>query len=553
MPTARRAAALAVALAALAVLAPATAQAAPAPFGHACTPQDGVRFCPTADLASRVASFDGTPLDVDVTLPTTGDGPFPTILLLHGLGQTKGAFEGPGGDPGYNSVRFAQLGYAVVTPTARGFGASCGTPSSRTPDCAAGWVRLDDMRYEVRDVQTLAGKLVDDGVADPRRIGATGISYGGGASMMLAFLRNRVRTTSGGYVPWRSPKGTALSLAAAWPRWGWTNGESIFTRNGRGPWSRTPVGVAVQAYAGAIFAVAFGGFVAPPGGALGADLTLWKRQLDAGAAGPGIQATLDNTFRYHGVAGLRGRPAPLLLQSGWTDALFPVPQALGGYDTVLRRHPRAPIALQVGDLGHAPAANHPGDTQAFDRAGQAFLGAWLQGRGAKPRPGAVTAYTMTCPASPPSGGGPYRARRFAGLARGGLRVSARRTLRVDERGAGAELANAVSPLAGSLCTPHDPDPSSPATVTRRSPGVTLIGLPVVTGRVAAKGHDGQVDARVWDRDPVTSKQLLVTRGAYRLAPGQRGRFRFALDGNGWRFAPGHGIVVELLGRDAPTY
>ena len=34
---------------------------------------------------------------------------------------------------------------------------------------------------------------------------------------------------------------------------------------------------------------------------------------------------------------------------------------------------------------------------------------------------------------------------------------------------------------------------------------------------------------------------------------QRGRFRFVLDGNGWRFPAGHRIVVELLGRDAPTY
>src|SRR3954464_11043267 len=98
-------------------LAPAAARAEPAPFGHACTPQDGVRFCPTSDLASRVPSFDGVPLDVDVTLPATGDGPFPTVLLLHGLGQTKTAFEGTGS---YSNVAFARSGYAVVTPTARG-------------------------------------------------------------------------------------------------------------------------------------------------------------------------------------------------------------------------------------------------------------------------------------------------------------------------------------------------------------------------------------------------------------------------------------------------
>ncbi|MDQ5807963.1 MAG: hypothetical protein M3320_04740, partial [Actinomycetota bacterium] len=36
-------------------------------------------------------------------------------------------------------------------------------------------------------------------------------------------------------------------------------------------------------------------------------------------------------------------------------------------------------------------------------------------------------------------------------------------------------------------------------------------------------------------------------------PNQHGRFRFVLDGNGWRFARGHRVVVELLGRDQPTF
>src|SRR3954462_6530136 len=133
-----RPALLGAAVAALLALAPAAAQADPTPFGHACTPTDGVRFCPTTDDAARVPSFDGTPLDVDVTLPAEGDGPFPTILLLHGLGGDKTSFESTGGEPGYNNWFFAQHGYAVVTPTARGFGNSCGKPESRTAGCAAG-------------------------------------------------------------------------------------------------------------------------------------------------------------------------------------------------------------------------------------------------------------------------------------------------------------------------------------------------------------------------------------------------------------------------------
>src|SRR3954452_25101248 len=196
-----RPAALAALAGALLALAPAAAQAEPTPFGHACNSYKNVRFCPTSDLASRVASFDGTPIDVDVTLPATGDGPFPTILMLHGLGGTKDNFEdtSPTTDPLYNNVYFASQGYAVITPTARGFGKSCGIPDSRTADCAQGWTRLGDMRYEVRDVQTLVGKLVDQGIVRPDAIGTTGISYGGGFSTMLAFLHDRIRMPDGSF------------------------------------------------------------------------------------------------------------------------------------------------------------------------------------------------------------------------------------------------------------------------------------------------------------------------------------------------------------------
>src|SRR5207253_1959038 len=103
--------------------------------------------------------------------------------------------------------------------------------------------------YEVRDVQYLTGLLVDEGVTNRNAIGSTGISYGGGFSTMLGFLHDRIRLPSGRLAPWRSPKGKPIHLTAAWPRWLWTNGESIFTRNGRGAWSRTPQGVPVQAWA----------------------------------------------------------------------------------------------------------------------------------------------------------------------------------------------------------------------------------------------------------------------------------------------------------------
>jgi pimeloyl-ACP methyl ester carboxylesterase len=537
------------------VFATSASAADPTPFGHACVPQNGVRFCPTTDLAARPASFDGTPLDVDVTLPATGDGPFPTILLLHGLGGDKTAFESTS-DQAYNNWFFAQQGYAVVTPTARGFGNSCGKPESRTAGCEAGWTRLGDMRYEVRDIQTLVGQLVDEGVVKPDAIGSTGISYGGGFSTMLAFLKDRVRMPDGSYAPWTSPKGTPIALTAAWPRWLWSNGESIFTRNGRGPWSRTPTGVEAQAYASTIFGVGALGFVAPAGGDLSADITTWKAQLDAGKFDASTTATLDNTYNYHGVAGVPGSPAPLLLQSGWTDALFPVGQSLGAYDHIRAQSRTAPVALQIADLGHNPGANHPKDVAAFDASGLAFFNAWLKGAGSKPAPGAVTAYTMTCPPTAASGGGPFTASSFTGLAKSTLRFSTAKALKISSKGADAKLATALSPLdakTGTHCALHSPDRSNHATLSTTSKGQTLIGQAVITGTVATKGRYGQLDARVWDLNPKTGKQQLIDRGAYRLTDDQRGSFRFTLDGNGWRFPKGHKIVVELLGRDAPTY
>jgi hypothetical protein len=47
--------------------------------------------------------------------------------------------------------------------------------------------------------------------------------------------------------------------------------------------------------------------------------------------------------------------------------------------------------------------------------------------------------------------------------------------------------------------------------------------------------------------------VLVTRAVYRLTDDQRGRVTFQLNGNGYRFAPGHAPRLQLLGRDAPAY
>jgi hypothetical protein len=71
----RRRVGLTLALGVLSFVVPATAHAVPPlPFGHACAPREGMLFCPTATDAERVPSFDGVPLDVDVTSRRAGTG-----------------------------------------------------------------------------------------------------------------------------------------------------------------------------------------------------------------------------------------------------------------------------------------------------------------------------------------------------------------------------------------------------------------------------------------------------------------------------------------------
>ena len=86
------------------------------------------------------------PIDVDVTLPPSGDGPFPAIVMMHGWGGNKRSFqattpEDGGGSRYYNNVYFAQQGYAVITASARGFGRSCGAPRlAHAAGLRCGWI-----------------------------------------------------------------------------------------------------------------------------------------------------------------------------------------------------------------------------------------------------------------------------------------------------------------------------------------------------------------------------------------------------------------------------
>jgi predicted acyl esterase len=549
--------------------APSLAAGQSTPFGHACTAQNGVRFCPTTNLAQRVASFDGVPLDVDVTLPATGAGPFPTIVMLHGWGGNKTSFESttPNGDGNetydYNNVYYAQHGYAVVNYSARGWGESCGTLQSRASvGCSQGWIRLADQRYEARDTQLLLGKLVDERIAQPGNLGVTGISYGGGQSIELAYLKNRIRLPNGEFAPWRSPKGLSLSIKAAYPRWPWSdlvdalmpNGRFLDTQIAPEGQSFEPIGVPIQSYITGLYALGnTSGYIAPPGADPQADITTWFALINAGEPYAfQAQAIAKQIYTYHQGYGLPGTPAPMLLASGWTDDLFPPEQSLRVYNAALAQ--KSQVALQVGDLGHSRGSNKQNTDHAFNEEGASFFEAELSHHGQPPASGSVTAYTQTCPTQAP-GGGPYSALRWSALHRGTVTFGSAAGQTFTSLGANPVIAAEFDPIAGTteacktVTAENEPDS---ANYTTTSHGFTLMGMPTVTATVNTTGPFGEIASRLWDVLP-NGQQRLISRGVYRLTENQHGTITFQLHGNGYQFAAGDTVKLQLLGRDAPYY
>jgi len=574
----------------LALYAPAAASAAsPKPFGHDCSPANGVLFCPTVDLSDRVPSFDAAPLDADVTLPagTEAGEPLPTIVMMHGFGGNKTNYEAdsPDGDSDdddvtfhWNSNFFAKQGYAVLNYTARGFGRSCGREenSNATPECLAtkSYLHLADQRWEARDTQYLLGLLADEDITVPDRIGVTGISYGGGQSIELAYLRDRIRELDGSFSPWLSPSGTPMEIAAAYPRWPWSDLADALLPNGRFRDTRVssqdqslePIGIPILSFINGLFALggATGTYCgAPPRPPPCADPSAdvvgnFPAVLVGEPFSPKGLAFLREINEFHsgyGLANDSDGAAPLLLQSGWTDDLFPPRHSIRVYNQLRREDPDFPVALQFGDLGHPRAANKPRSDRAFNDQGADFFGLHLSdlARARAPQPGRVTAYTQTCPRDAPTNG-PFIARSYASLGRGSLTFSDPVAQTVLSAGGNPETAVAIDPVAGGgdACRELD-DEDAPGTAVLQgdvSRGFTLLGLPTVKATIETTGPFGQLDSRLWDVAP-DGQQTLVTRGAYRLEDDQSGRVAFEMNGNGYCFAAGHVPKLELLGKDEP--
>ena len=336
----------------------------------------------------------------------------------------------------------------------------------------------------------------------------------------------------------RSPNGQALQITAAYPRWPWSdlvdallpNGRFLDTQIAPANQSRNPIGVEIQSYVSGLYADGqASGYIAPAGLDPQAAVTAWFGIVNAGEPyGANAQAVADQIYTFHQGYGLVGTPAPVLLQSGWTDDLFPPSQSLRVYNAA--RASGGYAALQFGDLGHSRGSNKVNTDQAFNDQASSFFNAFLRRAGSPPASGSVTAYTQTCPQSAPADG-PFTAATWSGLHPRTQRFGSDAAQTVVSDGGDPTVASAFDPIAGTsdACKTITAE-SEPVTAqyTMRSPGFTLMGLP-----------DGT--------------QRLITHGVYRLADNQQGRITFQLHGNGYRFAAGYTVKLQVLGRDVPYY
>lgn len=120
----------------------------------------------------------GTPLKAFVVTPTgQGDGPFPLLVMPASWGMPGLEYVGAAAKLAFES------GYTVVSYSSRGFWDSGGEIDIAGSDT-------------VEDVSKVIDWAVANAHADPQRVGAMGISYGAGTSLLAAAADDRIKAAA---------------------------------------------------------------------------------------------------------------------------------------------------------------------------------------------------------------------------------------------------------------------------------------------------------------------------------------------------------------------
>ncbi len=537
----------------------------------------GQRWCGNS-TGTTVPSWDGTPIDVSVAFPpaTESDNDYPVVGIYHGWGESKIL-------PSSSAAqRWLAQGYAVFSISDRGWAGSCGKPSSpantlKPPPCEKGYIHLMSRAYEVRDVQYLLGLLADEGVISPHEIGATGGSYGGGMSLQLGSLKDRVQLPDGELIPWVSPKGKPMSIAATAPDYPWTDLAQSLQPNGsnldyvaeapyKGMLGNHEFGIQKQNWNQTLyFAGTLLGYLAPTtADDPEANIVEWNTFNSSGGPYDGLplaiqqEEVLPNHSPYY--TDMSEAPAPTLMQNGWNDDLFPVDQTVDYYNKVRATYPNAAIELFDLDLGHNPrSAGTPStiDVGKLTAAQNAWFEHYVKGVGSEP-PGAhggVTAITSVCPVGSSSSGHEYTAANWASLAPGEISLEGADEQTIQAPG----TAPTTTFTSGNVCTTQAAGDNPSAATYKLAPapaeGFTIAGSSTVIGEFSTPGKNDQIIARLYDvSEGGSGTQQLIGRAIYRpISPGDGFTKQvFQLHPQAWNVAKGHVVKLELLVQDS-TY
>jgi hypothetical protein len=554
--------------------------AIPSVFGTVtCTTQgagasEGQRWCGNA-ANTTVPSFDGTPIDVAVAFPPASgaENNYPVVGIYHGWGGSKIT------PSSATAQRWLKLGYAIFSITDRGWGSSCGKPSSpantlKPPPCEKGYIHLLSRRYEVRDAQTLMGKLADEGVINPQQIGANGGSYGGGMSLELGSLKDRVELENGTLIPWESPLGKPMKIAATAAEFPWSDIAQALQPNGS-----TLDYVANAPYAGIMGDHRFGiekdswndglfltglssGYYAPTSANdPEANIQNWHTFNNTGGPYDGQalaiqqEQQLPNHSAYY--TDLSEAPSPALMENGWNDDLFPVDETVKYYNKVRASYPSQAMQLFYFDLGHNPRSattlSVP-DATKFQNAQNAWFAHYVKGEGGEPAEahGGVTAITSFCPQTAGGSGHEFKAPNWASLAPGEIRLSGA----AEQTIAAPGTASANPFVSGTVCTTqasaNNPSAAEYKVPAAPASGYTIAGSSTVIGEFSTPAANDQVVARLYDENVSAGTEQLIGRQTYRpLNPGEGfSKQIFQLHPQAWNVEAGHVVKLELMVADS---
>jgi len=506
---------------------------------------------------------DNQPVIIDASFFTPpGGGRLPAVLLAHGFGETKDAVRP-------QAEELARAGFAVLTWSARGFGATTGQ------------IGLDSPDYEVKDVEQLVTwlarqpRVLLDHPGDPR-VGITGASYGGGISLLAAAYDHRIdavvaQSTWNNLATALFPNGAGGGPAGGvfkrqWAGLLFTQGSVGFgaTAQGSAPGQATGPGQGSgSAQASGPGQGGAAGQLLPPGG-VGQSALCGRFQPQICAIYQRIAATGRPTpqgislLQHSSPASVAGRMrAPTLLIQGQNDSLFGLDQANANYRAI--QHNGAPVDMVWFAGGH-DGGNQ--ETARVESLTEQWLRRWLApgqpaasaGTG---QPGfAVTRVLGFDPSSDQASLGIATADSYPGLAgtrRTLVRLAGPPQVAVSPAG-GAPASISVFPGLGPLgpagLTFDMPGQSAAFTSGRLSSPIQVTGSPVVRVKVSGAA-EVTLFAKIYDVDQAGNATLpnqLVS--PVRVTGAQAGRVvTIALPAIDYDFSAGHRLRLVLTTTD----